>query len=68
MSDEGCKKFIELFTTVADGPFEFDRDHIAKLEFQSLERILQMYRSGARRFTPTFLHVLRFYDQTRRVA
>jgi isopentenyldiphosphate isomerase len=64
MNDEGCTKFISLFTTVSDGPFNFDRTHIESLDFLSLHRIRDMLLTGERKFTPTFVHLFDFYGRT----
>lgn len=61
MQDEGCVKFISLFTMTASGPFDYDPSHIAELQFQPLVRIQQMVQTGERHFTPTFLHLFAFY-------
>jgi isopentenyldiphosphate isomerase len=60
MNDEGCKKFISLFTMVSNGPFNFDKTHIASIEFVSLQRIREMLITGEREFTPTFVHLFNF--------
>jgi isopentenyl-diphosphate Delta-isomerase len=62
MIDEGCKKFITLFTASSDGPFHFDESHIAQVQFLPVAEIPPMHRSGARSFTPTLLKVLEFYQ------
>ena len=61
MKDEGCTKFISLFTTTSNGPFQFDRNHIEELQFVSLPQIGEMLRTRERKFTPTFAHVLDLY-------
>jgi hypothetical protein len=62
MIDQGCKKFITLFTESSDGPFQYDRSHIAQIQFHPIPEIVLMHRSGTRIFTPTFLTVLEFYQ------
>lgn len=62
MSDEGCLKFIAVFAGTSDGPFTFDHSQIESLEFVSLSRLHELIQTGSRRFTPTFLEVLRFYE------
>lgn len=64
MIDQGCKKFITLFTASSDGPFQYDRSHIAQVQFLPVSEIVRLRRSGARLFTPTFLDVLGFYQST----
>jgi len=61
MDDEGCTKFISLFTAQHDGPFRPDPGHIADLEFVPLDVIAVMHREGERQFTPTFLLLLNFF-------
>jgi isopentenyldiphosphate isomerase len=60
MEDEGCRKFITLYSVTLNGPFTPDRTHIAKLEFLSTGTIATMMREDKRQFTPTFLHLFRF--------
>jgi isopentenyldiphosphate isomerase len=62
MNDEGCEKFIAVFTAIHDGPFEFDTEHIKELEFLPISRIHELHATRARTFTPTFLRVLDFYQ------
>ena len=62
MEDDGCHKFIGIFSTIHDGPFNFDRDHIETLEFLPRRVIHELHAAGRRTFTPTFLRVLRFYE------
>jgi isopentenyldiphosphate isomerase len=66
MQDAGCAKFISLFTMTANGPFDYDRSHIAELQFQPLVRIQQMVRTREHHFTPTFVHLFAFYLETLR--
>jgi isopentenyldiphosphate isomerase len=61
MRDDGCTKFISLFTTISNGPFQFDRNHIEELQFLLLPRIGEMLQANERKFTPTFPHVLDLY-------
>jgi isopentenyldiphosphate isomerase len=61
MRDDGCTKFISLFTTISNGPFQFDRHHIEELQFLSLAQVGQMLQTHERKFTPTFAHVLDLY-------
>lgn len=61
MMDEGCLKFISIFTTNHDGPFAFERSHIEQIEFVPLVHVQEMIDDRTRRFTPTFLHVFRYY-------
>lgn len=62
MMDQGCFKFIAVFTGTSDGPFDFDQTQIAKLEFLSISRLHEIIATRSRSFTPTFLEVLRFYE------
>ena len=65
MNDEGSTKFIMLYTGIADGPFNYDHEHITRLEFCSIPEIVTFRQARTRTFTPTFLHVLDFYQQHR---
>jgi isopentenyldiphosphate isomerase len=62
MDDEGSQKFMEVFTTVQEGPFDYDRRHIEEVEFLPIRVIRALEQSGMRKFTPTFIHVLNFYE------
>jgi 8-oxo-dGTP pyrophosphatase MutT (NUDIX family) len=68
MDDEGSRKFIEVFTTVQDGPFDYDRSHIDAVEFLPIPVIRALEQGGMRKFTPTFIHVLNFYEARLRQA
>jgi isopentenyldiphosphate isomerase len=61
MNDTGCKKFISLFVATYAGPFQYDRNHIAELEFASISAIKHQMDNGERTLTPTFRHLLDFY-------
>lgn len=60
MMDDGCLKFISVFTMNGNGPFAVDRSHIEEIEFVSPLLIQQMIDDRTRKFTPTFLHVFRY--------
>lgn len=62
MADDGCFKFIAVFKTVSDGPFNFDRGHISAIEFVAPSDIRKLQAEGSHLFTPTFLQVLAFYQ------
>jgi isopentenyl-diphosphate Delta-isomerase len=62
MNDDGCQKFVGIFSAVHDGPFSSDKEEIEKLEFLSLQQIHHLHHSGERLFTPTFLTVLSYYE------
>jgi 8-oxo-dGTP pyrophosphatase MutT (NUDIX family) len=62
MVDEGCRKFIAVFTAIYDGPIGFDQSHIETCEFLPLDIIPELQKAGLRNFTPTFLRVLSFYE------
>lgn len=63
MVDDGCLKFIAVFAGTSDGPFTFDHTQIERLEFVSLSRLHELIETESRRFTPTFLEVLKFYER-----
>ena len=60
MMDEGCLKFISIFTMNYDGPFVLDRSQIEQIEFVPSARVQRMIDDDPRQFTPTFLHVFRY--------
>jgi isopentenyldiphosphate isomerase len=62
MDDDGSQKFIEVFSTVQEGPFDYDRSQIEAVEFLPIPVIRALEHSGERKFTPTFIHVLNFYE------
>jgi len=66
MKDLGGTKFIELFVALSDGPFRPDASQIEALEFLSPELIEDYRHTGARRFTPTFLHLWDCYQARER--
>ena len=68
MKDDGCLKFITVFSTVLNGPFNFDRSIIGDVRFESVDKIREQMSTGEIAFTPTFRHVLRFYDQQNRTT
>jgi isopentenyldiphosphate isomerase len=57
MMDRGSKKFISFYTTRYDGPIVANPKDVSRLEFLSPTEIMRMQKSGARRFTETFLHL-----------
>jgi isopentenyldiphosphate isomerase len=61
MMDDGCLKFISVFQSVSEGPFRYDPAHIAQVEFVPISEIKRLIDDGGRNFTPTFIHVFRFY-------
>jgi 8-oxo-dGTP pyrophosphatase MutT (NUDIX family) len=65
MEDDGCLKFITLFRSVSDGPFNYDRAHIDSVEFVPVPAVERMIEKGSRQFTPTFLRVFKFYRSLR---
>jgi isopentenyldiphosphate isomerase len=62
MRDNGCKKFISVFTATYDGPVSINQTDASDFEFLSLGDIRFMRTSGIRKFTKTFLHILDFYQ------
>lgn len=61
MVDDGCLKFISVFRMKSNGPFTINQSHIQEIEFVPVPQISRMVADGSRQFTPTFLHVFRFY-------
>ena len=61
MMDEGCKKFIRVFSGHSDGPFSVDHDHISEVRFASVDEIVQAKQLMPWTFTPTFAKLLDLY-------
>jgi isopentenyl-diphosphate Delta-isomerase len=66
--DDECLKFVEVFTAIYDGPFQFDQGHIDTIQFLPISVVRSLQRSGERQFTPTFLKVLDFYQAQHRLS
>lgn len=63
MADEHSLKFVELYT-VEDGTVEIrDRDHIMDLAYWDRAELDGAIIAAPERFTPTFLHVYRYFQQ-----
>lgn len=62
MLDEGCRKFIGVFTARYDGVLRLVPEHVAGIEFLSLDEISEAVTGGARSFTATFLNVMRYLE------
>ena len=60
MLDGPSHKFITIFSMVHDGPFNPDRNHIASLQFQPVQRVWRSILQQPEIYTPTFLHVFRY--------
>lgn len=57
MIDEGCSKFISVFTTQYEGQLDPDPSHITSLKYVSLSDIIELKRKQ-HVFTPTFIHII----------
>lgn len=70
MEDERSLKFVELYTLV-DGPTEIrEPDHIAELRYWGPGELEHEIAESPETFTPTFLHVYRYFQPrppTRRI-
>ncbi|HVZ82271.1 MAG TPA: NUDIX domain-containing protein [Terracidiphilus sp.] len=62
MVDDGCLKFISVFTARCDGPFIVDGSQIEMIEFVPRFLIQKMINDHSRQFTPTFLHVFDYFQ------
>lgn len=61
MQDEGATKFVGVFAaTAAPASLKPNPDDFQRIEFATLERILNEIRENRRPFTPTFRHVIGF--------
>ncbi|HEY7063611.1 MAG TPA: NUDIX domain-containing protein [Chloroflexota bacterium] len=63
MREDGCKKFIMLYTGQHDGPFRLDDDQIASVRWWTLPEIGAARQAAPSQFTPTFLHLFEFYER-----
>jgi isopentenyldiphosphate isomerase len=61
MEDEGCTKFIALYTAQSYGPCRLDVSQIARVEWFRLDAIAAERRRDPTTFTPTLLHLLDFF-------
>jgi hypothetical protein len=64
MIDQGCRKFITLYTTVAARPRILEPDHIEKLQFWPISKVERQLCDAPGDFTETFQRVFRFYQAT----
>lgn len=65
MEDDGSLKFVELYTA-NDGPLSIrDRSHVAEVRYWDEEELGTAIMRTPERFTPTFLHVYRFFRAAR---
>ena len=62
--ESGCTKFVTLFKGRVRGSLEFDIDsaHVCKVKFRPIDSILRMRSEDPSKFTPTFLHLLDFFQ------
>lgn len=60
MRDEGCRKFIGVYSVHYDGPLKLVPEHAAGIEFLSMTDVIAQQTTGNRDFTPTFIHVMRY--------
>jgi isopentenyl-diphosphate delta-isomerase len=65
MIDEGCHKFVMLFSYRHSGPFAIDSSHIARVEFVPVDQVCESVENDPSRFTPTFVRLLDFYTSAR---
>jgi isopentenyldiphosphate isomerase len=63
MADDGVTKFVGVFVTVADDPRNALPDHIAALEFRSLDDVRDQMAERPSDFTDTFREVLAFVEK-----
>lgn len=56
--DGNCLKFISLFTTTHDGPFQPDLTHIQQIAFFSVTEVKKMINTSPQDFAPTSLELL----------
>lgn len=56
----GAKKFIAIFKTTSDGPFEMDPEEVAEVRTETLDEVRQMIARGEP-FHPQMRYVLEHY-------
>ena len=66
MRDTASAKFIGLFTAIHDGPFRPLAGQIARLEWFPPDDLKADIETHPNRYTPTFLHLFRYYYRPRR--
>ena len=62
MLDNGCKKFIGVYSLQRDGQFTFLSNQATGIEFLPVRDVRDACQSGRREFTATFVHVMRYLD------
>jgi isopentenyldiphosphate isomerase len=60
MIDEGCQKFIAVYSTRHDGVIKLIPRHASGIEFLALDEIVEQHEARRRALTPTFMHVMRY--------
>ena len=61
MQDQGCEKFIALFSSTWSGPIAIDRSHISRVRFRPVGDVLRLSETEPWKFTPTFVHLMGVY-------
>ena len=63
--ENGCSKFIGVFSANWDGEIRIDQSHISQVHFVDPCEVLRKCQAEPSKFTPTFLHVAdRYLGQT----
>lgn len=55
--DNGCCKFIGLFSALAEGAMKIDPSHVSEVRFVEVTDVLKGCQADPTRFTPTFIHL-----------
>ena len=61
MADEGCTKFITLYSGRCNGPLMVDASHISEVRFLAVADVLRVRETEPWNLTPTFVHLLDHY-------
>ena len=64
MEDQGARKFVTLFTTMADSVIVREPEHIEGVRFEAVPAIERRLSIAPDDFTETFRFVFRFYRST----
>lgn len=63
MLDDGCKKFIGVFSATYNGPLTPNPDDFASLWFMRRSEVARRIKRGGLDFTSTFVHVFDYFQK-----
>ncbi len=62
MVEEGCTKFVTLFSGQWDGPLTVDSGHIAQVRFLPVDELVTSRQAEPWILTPTFVQLLDLFS------